>query len=60
MIKANELRIGNYLIDREFPTLTTTVSKIICSGTIEASYDDGKNIEEFKPIPQTIMTCYRP
>jgi hypothetical protein len=51
-MEATELRIGNLIIDKEFPSLTSTIEEIGFNW-ITASYDDGQDVSCFEPIPLT-------
>ena len=51
--KATELRIGNLMIDKKFPTIISEIQMIKSNGVLMGSYDDGQNIEDFEPITLT-------
>ena len=52
-MESKDLRIGNLLIDKEFPTLYSEIEMIRSNGVLIGSYDEGQHIEHFEPIPLT-------
>jgi hypothetical protein len=50
MIKANDLRIGNFIVDPEFPLIPSTVNEIQNDGFIVTNYNDHLTNKKAEPL----------
>ena len=53
MIQANDLRLGNFIVDPEFPLIPSTVNEIQNDGFIVTNYNDHLTNVKAEPIPLT-------
>jgi hypothetical protein len=52
-MKANELRIGNLVIENEFPNIYSQIQSISFNGYASCTYNDSVNVNDLTPIPLT-------
>jgi hypothetical protein len=52
-LKAQDLRVGNWVIENEFPNIYSKIQSISFTGYASSSYNDSINVKDLTPIPIT-------